>query len=161
MTRPEAQDFEFQQLYSVSETIKTLSNYEQIFNALKKKYDEMEKDNRRLTSELIDTKRVNTELMFQLNNNHGKTLHTNADGLRKYLLDSNDFNLLLRLIGSKVITNQLCYYLHFNDLKVEIDEIFDPQTGWKGFRFIINGVDLSENGFCFTKEKLEEYLALH
>lgn len=53
---------------------------------------------------------------------------------------------------------RLCLYLREKNLHVRIIDTYCSQAGWKGFKFIINGTDLSGNGFCFNPHKLSDYL---
>lgn len=82
-----------------------------------------------------------------------------SGGLRNYFLDFNDFEIFRKMTGSQFLAETICCYLKGNNTHVVIDETYDPQSGFKGFHFVIDNVDLSGNGFCFTKDRLVNHLA--
>lgn len=78
--------------------------------------------------------------------------------LKSYELDHNDKEYFLKLKIDEVTINELINYLRINEKKVTISECYDGQSGYKGFHFIIDNIDLSGNGYCFNSEKLSNYL---
>lgn len=92
-----------------------------------------------------------------------KIIHNYSGGLKKYTLDGNDrerFIELLthRLYGDTSIIDRLVKYLSDNKKEVTVSDTYDPQSGWRGFNFYFEGVDISGNGYCFDLKLLSEML---
>lgn len=81
-----------------------------------------------------------------------------ADFLKIYTLDHNDKTYFTELGVSSDNLNVLIDYLMEEDKTIRIDESYDSQSHYKGFHFWIDEEDLSVNGFCFSNEKLKEFL---
>ena len=78
--------------------------------------------------------------------------------LRHYSLDSGDSELFLKKRIGPDSVNRLIEYLRNTNTRIEIIECYDPQSGWHGESFILDGVDLSGNGYCFSERSLNNHL---
>ena len=50
--------------------------------------------------------------------------------------------------------NEVCNYLDDNNLTIQLRGTYDPQSGWHGEHVILEGRDLSGNGYCFGGKSL-------
>jgi len=86
-------------------------------------------------------------------------IYVGLKNLEHIQYNHNDYELIKnRFELSDELSGKLCDFLEENDFKLDVIDTFDPQSLWQGFNFIINNVDISGNGFCFTAEKLSEFL---
>ena len=83
---------------------------------------------------------------------------TGNPSLKEYRLEPTDKEEFFKLGVNEEMYERLKEYMEENDLKVRIVETYDGQSGWKGFRFILNSTDLSGNGFCFSNGSLTQFL---
>ena len=51
--------------------------------------------------------------------------------------------------------------LRENNLSIELKKSYDPLSGWNGQKIILEGVDLSGNGYCYSTDKLMDHIKNH
>jgi len=56
------------------------------------------------------------------------------------------------------LADRLCKYLAAENKTVDVEECFDGASCWSGYHFIVDGKDLSLNGYCFSEIELDYFL---
>lgn len=80
--------------------------------------------------------------------------------LKHWRYDANDKKEFVKNFPKidENLAERLCLYLREKNKLVDVIECYDGQSGWKGENFIVNGKDLSINGYCFSASNLDTFL---
>jgi hypothetical protein len=78
--------------------------------------------------------------------------------LKDYTLDATDYELFRKKNLSLNTTERLIRHLVKSGGTVRITECYDGRSGWRGESFVLDGIDLSVNGYCFSEKSLINYL---
>ena len=82
-----------------------------------------------------------------------------SKGMKHVRYDFNDSELIKdRFKLSDKVATELCDHLKKTKNTIDVKDTFDPQSGWSGHTFEIEGYDISINGYCFSKKNLRDYL---
>jgi hypothetical protein len=78
--------------------------------------------------------------------------------LKEYSLDATDYEVFRKKGISLNTTERLVRYLRKSKKSVILNECYDGQSGWRGECFVLDGIDFSINGYCFSEKKLADHL---
>jgi hypothetical protein len=58
----------------------------------------------------------------------------------------------------KIDVERLCNWLTIKNKTLLVKDCYDSQSGWTGAHFIINGEDLSGNGYCLNNDRVMKFI---
>ena len=80
-----------------------------------------------------------------------------STGLKEIEYDGKDVEELKKRFKT-IDVERLCNWLNFNNKTLLVKDCYDPQSGWTGQEFIINGEDLSVNGYCLNNDRAIKFI---
>lgn len=78
--------------------------------------------------------------------------------LKTLVVEYNDTIELVKLIGNNKQLDRLQEYLIRRNTSIKLVDCYDSQSGWAGKHVMLEGVDLSGNGYCYNPSNLIKHI---
>ena len=70
------------------------------------------------------------------------------------IITTRDKKWMYQYLDTEEEVNEVCKYLDDNQLTILLQETYDGVSKWGGTHVMLEGRNLSVNGYCFSKESL-------
>lgn len=77
------------------------------------------------------------------------------------IVTDKDIKTLSEMVDNSAQLDRVIEYLEKHNLTIELRECGDARSGWKGQNVMLQGRDLSGNGFCYSPNRLMEHIEFY
>ena len=81
--------------------------------------------------------------------------------MKDTLITSKDLKWLYSKLETTEEVEEVSEYMRVNKLVITLRDCHDSQSGWSGQNVILEGKDLSGNGYCFSGGNLLKHVRHH